>query len=486
MLKRVDETRQTCRLVYICFLIVYMAVREVIPLQFLIDTVPVSGAVFGLGAVWLVWDLLTARTCLRARGADLLWLFVLVCGISAVLRVRYGVGGNVKAIGALILEYGVLYAAAVDRSERQRSRDLRVFSIVLSGVWCIPVLLSVCMYVFDVEYVVFGSTQGFHSEYFRLWGVFQDPAYASFISLVTMYASVYLMTQYRRWWVYLLCSLQLLLQLSYVVLGGTRSALLLLPVSALVYGAYVFRSAAPRSNVRKLLGCVAALGIGVGSLCLVVGLQYGLPLCKNAVRTVFPDAAGVHGVYDRIYAKTDAVSIESDPDSGEEGFIHRTDTDKADVSNGRFTRWKDALTVFWKSPVIGTSPRNVSAYAKQHAPDTLMAKYDIAPHNGFLDLLVGTGCVGFAVMLTFLALAAWWVTRLLCKQSSAPETAFSAIVVFLLIGSAVFISDVFMFFTEGAVLFWLMLGYTVHTDLPAQENSVCNRCVKRLFIKRKG
>ena len=48
-MKRADSLRQSLRLIYVCCLVVYMAIREVVPLQFLIDSVYVSAAVFAGG-----------------------------------------------------------------------------------------------------------------------------------------------------------------------------------------------------------------------------------------------------------------------------------------------------------------------------------------------------------------------------------------------------------------------------------------------------
>lgn len=473
MIKR--NAQSVCRLLYACFLIVYMAVREVVPLQFLIANNVVSGVVFLLGFALIVWDICTRRRCLYGQAVDLLILFVCACVISTVCNLSYGVSGNVKAIGALVLEYGLLYACGVGTSAEQAKREMRIVSIVLVIVWSLLTLVSVQMYVFDVEYAVQDASQGFHGEYGRLWGVFQDPGYAGFMSMISIFAAVFLMTQYRKAAVYVLCGLQIVLQFSYIVLGGSRATLLILLASVGMLGIYRFVMHAKRGFFYVFRGWL--LGGACVCVCLlsVVVMQYALPLYKTAVRAVIPDGTVVERLYDDLYGMTDAKKVQRMQTDKLSDVIHRTDTDKADVSNGRFTRWKHTAEIFLKSPVFGTSPRNVSAYAKEHAPHTLMAQYGIAPHSGYLDVLVGSGAVGFILFISFLGIAVWRLWRRLSMEPFTPERAFAAVTVFLLAASAVFISDIFFFFTAGAVWFWMMLGYALHTDMPRKSGSILLR-----------
>jgi O-antigen ligase len=161
-----------------------------------------------------------------------------------------------------------------------------------------------------------------------------------------------------------------------------------------------------------------------------------------------------------------------DPDAPGAGVIDRTDLDKEDPSNGRFKRWKHTVQIFLHSPIYGTSPRNVAAFAKEHAPDTLMALYGIAPHNGYLDVLVGTGALGMLTMLSFLV---WMVVIIIKKIFSNRRNlifAFSAATVFIFAGAAALISDVYMVFTLGSVFFWTLMGYAVNDEENTRESLI--------------
>ncbi len=448
------------RTAYVCFLVVYMAVREVTPLQFLIRSSLVSGAVFLLGFGILLWDVLSSRVCFKTRGIYCLLAFLAICTVSSIWHYRYGISSNVKALGALVLEYMVLYPAALEATPLQRRKDVASVAITLSVVWDMFTIVSCGMYIHDIEYTVLERTQGFSAQYMRLWGVFQDPNYAGCISLITIYAAIYLITCTRRKWVYVWGGVHIALQLSYIVLGGSRAVLLLLLTSVGIWSMYVLYRR--WQTVRAVLLSAACVCLAFAT---VVGMQFALPLAKRVIRPILPQSA-VSAFYDGLYAATDAQRVQHETDIAEQTIdaIHRTDTETEDVSNGRFTRWKDTVTIFLQSPIIGVSPRNVAAFAKQHAPDTLMATDGVAPHSGYLDVLVGSGIAGTAVLFSFLVYVLYLILRRMRNEKDVKLFSFTAVTVFLLAGSAVFVSDVFLYFTQGAVLFWWLLGYTVHEN----------------------
>ena len=502
MLVKNEGLKNNMRLVYMCFMVVYMAVREVTPLQFLIDNVLVSAAVFAVGFVLILWDLITTRNCLKSRGIDFLVLFLIICLASSLLNFKYGVGGNIKAIGALILQYFVFFSCGTNLSAERKQKELRVLSRTLIAVWGIFSAISIHMYVFDIEYVVAGgswgeTTQGFSAEYQRLWGIFQDPNYASFISLIAVFASIYLMVNRKKAITYILCGLSLLVEFSYIVLAGSRAAKLLFIGAVVLVAVYWF--CLHKKSTKQIL-----VGVCLSAVCFAVtvfgytAFQHALPLYKTAVNTVFEKAsAGAIGFYNSVYEAGDVPVLEkpelpgdmedndedsashekptdkpTQPDDEDSNVINRVDTDKEDVSNGRFKRWVHTYQIFKKSPIWGTSPRNVSAFAQEHAPDTLMAQYGIAPHNGYLDVLVGTGALGMITLLSFLLMSVVIIIKKLLKEKRADYLALCAAAVFTFAGAAMLVSDVYMVFTLGSVFFFTMLGYAVNGEENGKESLI--------------
>ena len=77
--------------------------------------------------------------------------------------------------------------------------------------------------------VVIGTgAQGFNKEYGRLWGVFGDPNVIAYISIVSVFASVYFMFVYKKVWAYIIYGLNIFFQMSFIVLSLSRSGVLIL------------------------------------------------------------------------------------------------------------------------------------------------------------------------------------------------------------------------------------------------------------------
>lgn len=486
-MQKTTNIKNNLRLCFMCFLVIYMAVREITPLQFLIDNTLVSVAVFCGGFSFIVWDLFTERSLFKNRAIDLLVLFIAVCGISSLLNYKYGIGGNIKAIAALVLEYFLFFASGRDRTKEQKAKEIRTVMSVLIISWFILVVISLLMYFFSVDFTsetgVWNSAkQGYSIEYQRLWGVFHDPNYASYVSIISIMASLYLMVSLKKVWLYIVLPINILIQFCYITLGGSRSADIIFMVALALGGVYYLITARPFKN-KKLM--VKAVALTLASLIctsgIINGLKIGLPYVKYAVRDITPKSTVLQvesaykswydfaGINIRDLSEGDEV-IEDDPMAP----INRTDLEKGDASNGRISRWKDTLLIFSKTPIFGTSPRNLASFAEVHAPDTLMAMYGIAPHNGYLDVLAGSGIVGFAVLATFFILLITAILKNRKEVGYSNEMLLCFLVIIVLAGSAVFVSDIFFVFSIGAVLFFTALGYLSNEfDIMENKGIVC-------------
>jgi hypothetical protein len=514
MLKKVNLSSAT--LVYLCFMTVYMAVREVLPLNFLIDNTLVSAGIFALGFLLILWDLLTTRNCLNGRSQDLLIVFLAVCCISSVINYQYGIFGNVKLIAALVIEYFVFFCFTKNMPAERIQKYLNILSATLIITWFVLVAASLATYFFGIDisvanYGAFDLTsQGFSYEYVRLWGIFQDPNYASVISLVSVWASVRLIVLKKRPLLTVLLVINILCQLCYIILGGSRAALILSLATALLFAVYRFLLNGKKKTAKEALKGIGAAALTF-AICLVAlfGTKFSLPFVKTAL---FPGnssaALGVSSAYTALYAASDVefelvqrnakgdVIFDTTPDKptdpapdklpsdGTLKPIDRTDLGKSDISNGRFTRWIQTLQVFAKAPFFGTSPRNLSSFAKQHNPETLMAKYGMAPHNGYLDVLVETGIIGFAVLaVTVLWLFFSSVLRFL-KAGFSYDRAFLVLSIIAFVGIAFFISDIYMTFSVNSMFFWIFLGMAHNLEKEPKNNGIAFSIFRKLFTKK--
>ena len=283
-----------------------------------------------------------------------------------------------------------------------------------------------------------------------------------------------------------------------MTLGGSYSALIILVASACVFAFYLICSLKGGKTVFSYAKNAAA-AVLCGALCygMILGGQYLLPYART-LTGLLPESipAGITEVYNAIYEHGDFEIKKTKNAYGKNGVkeaedfgpIKRKDTAEAkgedDISHGRFDRWEQSLRIFSSTPVLGTSPRNVSAYAKVHFPDTLMAKYKMAPHNGYLDILVGTGAVGMVVFLLFFIPAVIALLKKYFRFENDGEFILAASSVFILAASALFVSDLFFMISIGAFFFWTFFGYALHTEEGTEKRGLLMKLYEAVFRRK--
>ena len=493
------------KLIFLCFMTVYVAVREVSPLHFLIGSQIVSAAVFLCGFGLIVAGWFASGACFADRRTDVLALFIAVTALSCAINFKYGFADNIKALGALVLFFFLLFDAGIGKPPARRRYEIDCITGVLCVVWALFTLISFSMFMLSIYYSVdeggsFAFDQGFSTTLNRLWGVFHDPNYAGFITDVTILASARFIVNTRKAAVRAVHIVNILLQIGFLTLAGSRSANLILIAGTVVFVFHLLCAGKNKPNgAKKYLKNAAAAGL-CGAVCLglIIGGQYLLPYVRS-VNALLPERipCSVTAAINAWYERSDLEILDSVIAYGEDGIsfdpgngpIKRTDTTEdmvdGDVSHGRFDRWSQTLQIFSSTPVFGTSPRNLSSYAKQYYPDTLMAKYGMVPHNGYLDILAGTGVLGAAVFLLFFIPAVIALLKKYFQFEDDIDFTFSAATAFMLAASALFVSDLFFMVSVGAFFFWTFFGYALHTDEKALEKKgILMKLYEKIFRRK--
>lgn len=473
MIKQGVKLKDMAQNFYMCFMVVYMIVREVVPLHFLIDNIILSTFIFMAGFLLILWDLLTDRDCLKGRAIDFFAAFLLISVISSIINYKYGVTANIKCIAAMVLCYFVFFPMGL-KKDTKKTLHLMLNTLIITLF--IFVIISIGMYLFTIDYTVesdvLSGVQGFNTTWGRLWGVLSDPNANSYIALVSVFASGYFMFAYKKIWAYVLYGINIFVLMSFIVLSLSRSAYLVMLIMPVVSAVYLFL-AYIKTNKKRAICSVAFMAAVSVVLCgFYFGLKKGMPYVKTALL----NAVGVQGrekvvtAYDRMYQACGMKILNIDKNHIVQGGdndidiiieveeIDRKDQ-KDDYSNGRFDRWQAGIEVFKTTPIIGTSPRNDIAMAKDRTPETGKAKYDWVTHCSYLDLLVNTGVLGFAVMMGCLLYLAILFLKAAVKKGFDIQV-FIAFLCYISVAAGIFfISDVFFLFTINALIFFYLLGY---------------------------
>lgn len=491
MLSKSLKLKEIVKNGYLSLLVIYMIIREVIPLQFIINSSIVSFGVFFVGFGLILWDLLTDRECLKGKAADFFAVFIVISVISSVINYKYGIGSNIKCIAAMVLEYFIFFPTGF---KTENKKTFKVIFNTLIITLFILVVISIGMYMFSIDYSIMDDyvrDQGFDATWGRLWGVFNDPNVISYVCLVSVFASGYFIFSFRKVWAYILYGINILAQMLFIMLCQSRSAevlIVIIPVISAIYPLICYIKTNKKRAYGSLLVAIVTSGVLYG---MFLGMNKGMPHVKASFLNEMSASSRnkIVGFYDAAYKlcgmeilniKDNHIEADEEGKEEEAEEIVRKD-DKSDYSNGRIARWMGGIEVFKTTPIVGTSPRNAIAIAKERTPKTVMGKYGWITHCSYLEILVNTGILGFIAMmgcLVYIAVlflkAAW--------ENGFKANIYIAFLCFITIAAGVFfVSDVFFVFTINAFLFFYLLGILYGCTESSERESIIFKIYKKII-----
>ena len=469
------------RCVYLCVLTAYTILREIIPLQSFVGNGLVVAAVFGVGLLMIAASLWLDRDHATKANMGLFIAFLAVCSISTLINFRYEFLSNVKAIAWMALFFFLVYPCGFHHKDGQK-KDITAIFVTSIVTLSIAVLISLPMYFFNLQYTYVTASQfdnvlaqGFHKEYLRLWGIFNDPNTAAVYSFVALLMSVYLFRKKKCLGTRIPLVVADVFIVLFVVLSGSRTARVAVIVACAWLAFYSVYTLLKKQKqlCRIAYSAISVLLAVVLSYGALTGIAYALPTVKRGVNSLCSPSVekSVHLFYDDLYGATDMKItdgffdeeefIENEgTEQPEEDIVNRPDLEgKEDVSNGRFAKWGDYLKIFSTAPIFGASPRGISSYGKVNCPDTDVARYGYVSHNFLLEVLTGTGLAGFFIVLLMLINAAVIILRTTFKKQFAFKYLIHSCILLTLVCSSMFLSDLFFNLTFGGLAFFLALGF---------------------------
>nr|WP_245249813.1 O-antigen ligase family protein [Vagococcus allomyrinae] len=293
----------------------------------------------------------------------------------------------------------------------------------------------------------------------RLFGIFSDPNFAATICLVTVAVSLYYLFQkkeQKRLALNIFFVINIIFQLAFVVLSGSRTGLLELYVVLLfatfMY-TYQFNFKQNKKMYQKLM--ISILASGIMFLSAFVSLKI--------IREVFITVPS--------YIVESVTTIENDGNSSKikknriskKIDLSRADVENSeDVSNGRVNIWKTGIKLFNEQKIIGVGPsrEGIVAFAEDKFPDSVIAKTGLSLHSFLVQTLTGTGILGFIVFFSFFILN---MLKIFLHSFKDRKFVYSIDFVFYLITllisiNAVVSSEIVLVNKIGAFIFWLLLG----------------------------
>ncbi len=413
------------------------------------------------GVALLCVDLFRWRSCFTPKRCGLLILFVLACTLSSLLNLRYGILDNAKTIVWTCIQLFLFLGMDAALPKETHRRHFRILTEVFCVIWTIGVLWSLQQFVvqysasWPLNSTLRPTREGFAEG--RLFGVFTDPNYAALCSLAAIaFSAIHFKSHSHRIPCGIYHAAVILLQAIYLVLSGSRTAMIAALIAGVLAAGFGCWCLAERRGRKIMLRFAAAIA---GGLLCIAALTGGFKLTQVA-------AARVPALY---YSMTHS---NSDPNAGEDAPLHTISFDRPDVagsddiSNNRLQIWRDYAQVFLRSPVWGASPRNALAFAEDHLGEIYIVRNQYSAHSAYMMLFSCSGILGAGTMLPWLILSALLTFHYLIRRRKTPDRHYRTVFLLTLplitfaIGAAL---CTYMFFNNMVIdyLFWVTLGYTL-------------------------
>lgn len=369
----------------------------------------------------------------------LLGVFILVLGISSLLNYKYELAGNILGLVTFASQLILFYFLPKIMKEDRLMRCLRFTAFLTSFFWNITCVASLWQYITNIHYTILNPEghrirQGIVDG--RLFGLFSDPNFAAFTSLILILLLLFTIRKTSFFLLKVYCWASIVINTCYIIMSNSRT---------------IF---------------IAAAGTILFTVVLITYRQHlsreetglGRFFIQSAKRGLIALAAMI-AVYSLIFFPLRQIGQMMEPERAVNDMV-REDVDTDNITNNRSTIWKNYLALYKDKPLFGFSVRSALPYVTDKYPESYLAKTQYVTHNGYLSLLVETGAVGFCVMGAFFLLVFLQSLKKLRQKDTVSENYlfFVSLTVAILIFLMCF-HDVFFTVNIETMLLYTAIGY---------------------------
>lgn len=422
-----------------------------------------------IGGIFIAYDLLQMMKKRKFTYNILLFLFLVIMGISSILNYKYGLSSNIKILlneGIYLL---VIYEFSHDRLSSKNVIEL--FAKILITVWFILVTISNVMFVFQMQYSIKLPNRfhplrlGFLEN--RLFGVFSDPNFASTICLISIIFSFMFLfqKQIKGKLVRIFLYVNSFFCLSFILLSGSRTGL----VETLVVAFVAVFSILNQYLIKKGKSVPFSLIISIVVSTIATGVFFVfLNILKQGL-TFIPD------FLESLRARTNKENLSVSKKEKPVNLTRNDVSDSDDLSNGRFGIWKAGILMFKQNFLFGVGPsrEGIVSYAKAFLPETYVAKTGLSLHSFIIHTLAGTGAIGFVTFFSFYLNKVFKAIKSVFLDKDLYKTVYFYDILILAAISinAVLSSEIILVNKIGAFIFWLLLGQLVYQYFPKKNST---------------
>lgn len=426
-----------------------------------VDFNPLAIPIIIYGVILIIYGLIKKEIIYSKNHLMIIGLYGVLLLVATIINTTYSnINSYVIALMQLLI-FVLLFGQPKSMSLKKLKSELKLIIPTVSLLVGIASLISLFMYLFNITDSQNGWPIGLVGG--RLFGVYFNCNPASFLALITIILGVIaIKNNYRYRYLYLV---NIVIQLSYVILTQCRAALIILALICTSVLYYYFIRSKELSKIKKIvLNISLCLTIIFGSV-IIKEVSFIIPESQGAVE----DDSGRFQV-DKI---RQIITLTLEKKAANIPIIyHLAD----EVSSGRLTLISDSLNVWYQAPLHGIGAGNFRDMEMQ-VNNKEVATQILHSHNVFLESLVTAGIFGCLLFLAFF-FKTIFVTRDVLKMYQNKNTYF-IVLLFVMIFVSEFIGGLFDFgvfyvYSLSASLAWIFLGYVYwlsdQPDLPLLDN----------------
>lgn len=439
----------------------------------------ISYAVAALGTLVVIGRIVHLKDYLNKYTVLLIGFFISYF-VSSIFTRQYGMTENVQAMVWMCLQYFVLFAIDKNRTAESVKNEFSIISYSFILYTFVCSIISFVMMMTDYWHYELLNGENVIGGFLwnRLWGTYTDPNYGAVFATISIILTLYFYKTFSKKTLKVLSVINIIFEFVYICSSDSRTGLvsLMCAVFMLIY-LKLYRSGEMKiknktfsfkKSFKKFL--ISAL-VGFAVVILLIG-------CVKVA------SLGISKMQETFITYTSAYKNASDEEKEiikEKAKIGRSEDEinSGDYSNKRFAIWSSAFDVFKTTPLVGTSFRNITAYAKDNLPNTYLAQKSTSfhsMHNFLVDIMVSQGILGLIIIAAFIILL---IIDLFKKLKTIPDneyrhfiTVFSCMIA--VATSMMFYSESFYMNTGGAFIFWTFLGYIANYYFSPSKKETIN------------
>lgn len=438
---------------------------------------------FFWGSMIIAVDFFTKREMFKSKYSYILVLMALVYFLSIVVNYEHQLIRGAYNWVYLVTSFFVIYPINTKQSNEEVKKNMTQFNNILIYTVFIAGLISILMFVFNISYIIpsgdVHARQGFFTS--RLFGVYTSPNIGSIFGFLSVVLSVLNNLIKRGSW-YKFSKLYIanvIVQFLFFILAssrGTEVTILAFSLLAVLFIVMPYFHQKYKSKTKAYFKTLLVFfSFFVVSFGVVGVLKEGLSYVPGLVQ---------QGLSEIGISEPQVPEEELEEDTTDKKnpinkvVIEHSIEEDAEVSSGRFTIWTAALDVVKQSPMLGTTDAYFYRDNAEHntqIDESKLSDVDISElkrshgnmHNVYIQTLVMTGILGFAVLSVFIILHLKDNILYLFKYKKITvDYQIVAIVFFLIL--ALFVEDlveshiVFKVKDVVGIVFWYYLGLLQH------------------------